>query len=346
MLRVSLHDGGQIQVSSDSPELTQSSDNGQTWVDVIGELMHDHPDLVLRDAAMHPSDPTILYASLAERTAGFPTDALYISSDQGESWEAVEEVGEEYNAGTLHPDLSDGQRIYFQTNWSGQLFRSDSPGDAFALVNDDCYGILYVDPSDGSIYQIFNTESHISRDGGETFNPISHPSGEMQTFAVHPSYAGRLVAGTTEGFFHSYDHGEHWLAIEAPDSPSPGALSIGVDGTLYMLDPSEGIWIGEGFLDVDEQSNSDLPINYELPPAYPNPFNPSLAIPFAVPERARVSLRIYNVLGREVATLINRDVTPGFHTVHWDASNLSSGIYFVNMSSGNKDMVQKVMLLR
>ena len=74
-------------------------------------------------------------------------------------------------------------------------------------------------------------------------------------------------------------------------------------------------------------NNGDVPIAYELNNPFPNPFNPSIQIGFALPEAGFVSLKIYDILGRAVSTIAEGPYQPGFHSVTWDGSKTASGIY-------------------
>lgn len=94
-----------------------------------------------------------------------------------------------------------------------------------------------------------------------------------------------------------------------------------------------------------------LPTEFELKPAYPNPFNPSVTIPFALPKRAEVKVSIYNVLGQKVKTLLNRPIQAGHHQVFWHGKSntgvpVSSGIYFVQMEAAGFVKTQKVVMLK
>jgi hypothetical protein len=79
---------------------------------------------------------------------------------------------------------------------------------------------------------------------------------------------------------------------------------------------------------------------------YPNPFNPSTAISFTIPTASKVSLSVYNVLGQRVATLVNRDLSAGAHAFTFDASALSSGMYFYRLEAGANVSVKKMMLIK
>ncbi|MEE8149247.1 MAG: T9SS type A sorting domain-containing protein [candidate division Zixibacteria bacterium] len=91
-----------------------------------------------------------------------------------------------------------------------------------------------------------------------------------------------------------------------------------------------------------------LPTVFALDQNYPNPFNPSTEISFALPTSGRVSLIIYNVLGQEVETLVDGNMDAGNHTVTWEASSYSSGVYFYRLIADNDKFVKtnKMMVLK
>jgi hypothetical protein len=89
-----------------------------------------------------------------------------------------------------------------------------------------------------------------------------------------------------------------------------------------------------------------LPENYELAPCYPNPFNATTVIQFALPRASHVQLAIYDILGRQVAELTNRAYAPGHHHLVWKADGAATGLYFVKMETEKFHQVRKVLLLR
>jgi hypothetical protein len=76
-----------------------------------------------------------------------------------------------------------------------------------------------------------------------------------------------------------------------------------------------------------------LPTKYQLEQNHPNPFNPSTTINFALPKASAVTLKVYDMLGREVATLVNGELQAGFHKVLFDAKDLPSGLYFYRIQA-------------
>jgi len=93
-------------------------------------------------------------------------------------------------------------------------------------------------------------------------------------------------------------------------------------------------------------AQSLLPKEFALAQNYPNPFNPSTQITYAVPKAAKITLEIFDVLGRKVATLVDGVVTPGYYTANFNASSMSSGIYFYRLSSPGVTFTKKMLLLK
>jgi hypothetical protein len=95
-----------------------------------------------------------------------------------------------------------------------------------------------------------------------------------------------------------------------------------------------------------QSNNSTVPNNFELMQNYPNPFNPSTTISFAIPSRSRVSLKIFDVLGREVSTIVFEEMAAGSYTRQWNASTLASGVYFYRLQAGTYNETKKLLLLK
>ncbi|MFO7447357.1 MAG: T9SS type A sorting domain-containing protein [Ignavibacteriaceae bacterium] len=109
--------------------------------------------------------------------------------------------------------------------------------------------------------------------------------------------------------------------------------------------PEEWAEYKENVTGVDDE-NGNIPQKFSLNQNYPNPFNPSTTISFDIAEQGNFSLKIYNVLGQELATLVNGEMKIGSHTVNFDASNLASGLYIYKLSGNNVSLTRKMMLLK
>ena len=103
---------------------------------------------------------------------------------------------------------------------------------------------------------------------------------------------------------------------------------------------------GSGTGVFEQPFQSGIPRAFELFQNHPNPFNPTTLIEFSLPERSKVKLTVYDILGREVQTLVNEEKAPGNYTASFDGTRLSSGIYFCRMSAGKYNAVKKLLLVK
>ena len=103
-------------------------------------------------------------------------------------------------------------------------------------------------------------------------------------------------------------------------------------------------WVPTSIRQSDEEILSVR--DYELSQNYPNPFNPSTTIRYSVPERSNVVLKIYDILGSEVSTLVNEDKDAGIYSVNFNASHLASGIYFYRLHAGSFVETKKMILMK
>ena len=92
--------------------------------------------------------------------------------------------------------------------------------------------------------------------------------------------------------------------------------------------------------------DAGIPREFGLDQNYPNPFNPVTSVRFAVPRTARVSIRVFDILGRQTVVLTDSEYSPGYYTVNWDAAAVSSGIYFIKMESESYSSTIKTLLVK
>jgi len=155
------------------------------------------------------------------------------------------------------------------------------------------------------------------------------------------------AVGTNGVIIHTMNGGTSW--------------SIQTSGTTQILNgvsfnnSNFGIAVGNagtilrttnGGLSGIHRISNELPMSYSLLQNYPNPFNPSTNIRFSVPKNSTVKLTVYDMLGREVETLVNENLEPGTYNVRVDASGLSSGTYFYRLKSSDFTDTRKFVLLK
>lgn len=129
-----------------------------------------------------------------------------------------------------------------------------------------------------------------------------------------------------------------------------GGLHVGAFGTTDWTQGWANWLSGAGYIltDVKEKDlvSGSTVTDYALSQNYPNPFNPSTVISFSLPEASEVVLKVYNALGQEVAVLANTDFSAGQHSVTFNGSQLSSGIYFYSLIANNQVITKSMMLIK
>jgi hypothetical protein len=114
-----------------------------------------------------------------------------------------------------------------------------------------------------------------------------------------------------------------------------------VPGSAFVIDD-----LSFGSTSAVDDGRPDLPKAFDLAQNYPNPFNPTTNVRFTIVNRQLTVVKVYDVLGREVATLVNEVKEPGTYTVQFDGSNLASGVYFYRLSAGSYLATHKMILMR
>ncbi|MEO8514927.1 MAG: T9SS type A sorting domain-containing protein [Ignavibacteria bacterium] len=151
------------------------------------------------------------------------------------------------------------------------------------------------------------------------------------------------------GIFRSTNDGTSWTQVHT-HTAAQNDISLATDGNGCMTG-----WSGGATGTIAKMTGapvgindpiSNIPNSFKLEQNYPNPFNPTTNITYALPISGNVELKIYDLLGREVTTLVNSFVNAGTHTINFDASSLSSGVYFYTLTSGNFNQSKKMLLLK
>ncbi|MCL4512385.1 MAG: T9SS type A sorting domain-containing protein [Bacteroidetes bacterium] len=168
----------------------------------------------------------------------------------------------------------------------------------------------------------------------------------VRSFAVSGT---NLFAGTVGGgVFLSTNNGTSWTAVNT-GLTNISVWSLAVSGTnLFDGTYRGGLWrrpLSEMITAVENPS-TDLPTHFILSQNYPNPFNPATEISYDLPKRSHVLIAVFDVLGRNVGTLVNEEEAAGRYRVTFNASELPSGVYFYRIEAGTYHDTKKLLLLK
>ena len=158
-----------------------------------------------------------------------------------------------------------------------------------------------------------------------------------------------VFAGTYFGVCLSTNNGVSWVPVNT-GLPGEGACVLAASETdLYAGGTDgQGVWrrpLSEMITAV-EPPERDVPQEFALFQNYPNPFNPGSDIRYQLSEFSNVRLAVYDLLGHEVAVLVNENKAPGTYQVRFDAAGLPSGVYFYRMTAGSFSATRRLILLR
>jgi hypothetical protein len=222
------------------------------------------------------------------------TDMLYLHSELGLSWGAIQIIG--FNVVTATPQVMNGFNIKMQNTTNTSISGFTSTG--WTTV----YSGTYLVPVTG--WRWIDLQTPFVYNGTNLLIEICF---DNTSFTANSTVASTVASGMT---YHYHTDNNTGCTITGTNSATsrPNICLLTIVG--------------------NENQNSEVPKVYSLLQNYPNPFNPSTVINFSIPKASMVNLTVYDVLGREVMILVNDVIQPGEYNVSFDASSLSSGVYF------------------
>ena len=165
-------------------------------------------------------------------------------------------------------------------------------------------------------------------------------------WSVYSDDSGLVLGGGKDSLWYSSDFGSSWLRFSLTLKEYNRVIDIKKDLTnqLFFSTDFEGIFEIDIITNIGEEPVYSY--NYSLSQNYPNPFNPVTKIKYSVPGSEIVKIKVYDVLGSEIAVLVNEEKSAGTYEVDWDASRFSSGVYFYQLNAGSFIETKKMILLR
>ncbi|MEW5797565.1 MAG: T9SS type A sorting domain-containing protein [Bacteroidota bacterium] len=338
---------GQRSIASTPRGMFLSNDQGITWTAADTTILHAH---------VATSGP-LLFAGTQ--------NGMFMSKDSGASWnkEVVLPDGD-YN-------FISGTPSGVVTNGGGKLHYRPANGESWNIIHSGWWfevsSLLFfqdtniiisgceVSSPDVPTYPLhcysllttnFGTAWEQILDNGKQILGLYYVSDLL--FAVLTPYHAVPPSDSSEVVFVSSDQGRHWRNISKnlpADTTIHSSVSFSHDSNFLYLAYNDNIW-RLSFSDVlmrAEQDDVVFPRSMLLQ-NYPNPFNPTTVIKYQLPVTSTVTLKIFDLLGREVATLVNEQKRPGSYEVTWDAKHISSGVYFYRLQAGDFVQTRRLVL--
>jgi photosystem II stability/assembly factor-like uncharacterized protein len=357
--------------------ISRSTDSGETWQPMNNGLSGmDVRSFVIKD------DGTI-FAGCAISNWAYPNPCIFHSTDNGNSWSVIENGLQRHDVGAMTVDAEGNvyagnyYGVYKSTNNGSNWFNIGGAGGAKGL-SFNSHGDLFLASYGGGFWKLpegdttwvdltsnigsnytytlfvgsndfIYTHQKRSTDNGQTWTTYS--VGDF-VYSVAENSAGHIFIGTNsygQGIYRSVDYGDTWELIRnGLPSPVIDINSLAVDSDDYLYAGTNGMSMFKTttstVTSVEEIKLN--PVSFYLEQNYPNPFNPNTKIHFTIPRESHVTLKIYDILGKEMETLVNEIVQPGNYERLYDGSRLTSGVYFYRLVTDSYTSTKKLILLK
>ena len=298
-----------VYLAPDNAPIRKSTDWGTNWTILSG----GEPGGLFRS----PCDIIVQYGNsnvilVGDGTTGSGIGKVWKSTDGGLNWTLTNSV-----TGSEVPSLCNSSidiNLCYHSSWSsGSFWKSTNMGSTFTNLSRS--GSLWIadiakDDPNAVTYDEYGSNCWFSLDGGTTFT---------NAIPVGSSPAAGVFYMDKSTMLYQHGGGVHKFNI------------------TYSVSPVTG----------NHQISSETPAEFSLAQNFPNPFNPSTIINYNVSKASFITLKVYDIAGRDVKTLINANLAPGKYSMDFDASSLSTGIYFyIMLADGQKVDTRKMVLVK
>ena len=317
----------------------RSSDNGESWAEITGLIGYLVNCFVINSSFIF---------------AGTYDGKILRSSDNGENWTDVSNGLNNIQVSCLATNSNN--HIYVGT-WGGGIFLSTNNGDSWLVKNNGLTGLtiwglasLVMNNTDYVFTLVTEGKIFRSTNNGDNWIDITSKFNNHGILGMVINTNNRIFAAG-EGVFNSTDYGENWYELNSglDTTNTVGAIGINLNDYVYLA--AFYIYRSVNSTTSTENEIGDIPSTFSLSQNYPNPFNPTTTITYQIPQTEFVSLKVYDILGREVATLVNEEKPAGIYEFQFsshsgEGRNLTSGIYFYQLKTDNYVETKKMILLR
>ena len=335
-LSISVDSTGNIYAANVSNGMMKSTNGGGNWTNVPSSTFNGK------------NVQTVACGKNGFVYVGCVTGGVFKSTDYGATFpendlstaSIVTLAVDKYNPDIIYAGASSttGVTGFFISTNSGTNF--SGPYNSY-----NCWGVIQT--SQQTLYMVTtSTGSPFSKstNGGYNWTTISSQPGSMRGCTdFRTSY---LAISGNGGVFISTNYGASFNATAMTYSANQivtsgnNKLFVAASGTTYA-----GVWIYTDLTKITPIGN-EVAVKYELEQNYPNPFNSSTVIKFSIPKDEFVELKVFDITGKEINTLINSDLKAGKYSFMFDAKNYTSGIYMYRLKTNNNMIIRKMILVK
>jgi photosystem II stability/assembly factor-like uncharacterized protein len=291
------------------------------------------------------------------------TNAYYIGDPQGGNWHLLSSTngGDNWATWSTFPTTNTtgtynngacflGTQVWFCDNGNSKINYSSNMGVNWSqqtITLTELTAICFINPTRGLAGGSTSASGLLSTtNGGTTWTAITNPVTGSISGIVGASTSWWVSQQGTSVYTSSNDGANFSSAYTAPAGSFYHLTKSRSGATIWGVRSNGGISrFGTPINGISTISN-EVPSSYSLSQNYPNPFNPVTKINFALPKSGLVTLKVYDILGKEVATLVNEVKTAGTYNYEFDGTLLTSGVYFYRIESNGFTDIKKMMLIK
>jgi photosystem II stability/assembly factor-like uncharacterized protein len=331
---------------SGPPLIIGTSDGGDNWENLFDassvsifldyiEFFGENNGMVMGDAVNENSPAAFIQTSDGGQNWN-PVNNSLLGGFSGNMWTRIDFVNQDIG--------------YFFDSQTQKLLKTINGGSDWAeLTSFPSVTPMVIKFYDQNIGLALQTYVGVFRtfNGGTTWDTTSiNTNSYGSDIEFLPNDPSKIWIATLDELFFSSDAGATWQMDPISGSFEDGRDLEIADGVGWFLCETVYRKVDINRVSDLNDGNNFLPETFKLYQNYPNPFNPTTTIKFEIPERSFVTIKVYDVLGGEVATIINEEKLSGNYEVEFDGSQLNSGIYFYQIKAGNFVETKKMILLK
>lgn len=325
-------------------EIVKTTDAGLTWYRCYVSI-----DTVYF-SKIYVKNRDEVYAAISTYLSPLPP-RLYKTTDAGQTWDEILKVREELRTFAL--DNNDDMYVVVGGDYftSSVLQFSSNGGTSWDIIDHPAGVIFGVKCIFNRLYIWINSCLYFSDNRGETWELSYWFPGGYRDLLFVDNKKGYVISSTNTAIvYETCDGGlswnqvynlEHWTELRGISSTDRSIYFVGRNINVPI-----GIVLRYDFTTQGTDPLIGIPKSFQLNQNFPNPFNPVTKINYSLPKNSLVKIIVYDITGKEVCTLVNKNQNAGNYAVDFDGSKLTSGVYFYKLIAGDFTATKKMMLIK
>jgi len=278
--------------------------------------------------------------------AGSTLFGVYLSNDTGANWTSVKSESGIFALST------DGTNLFAARNATTKgVYVSPDNGTNWSFPSNTGFptsNITTLSSIGTNLFLGTMTGVYLSTDDGANWNAVNTGLTTLNVRSAVVNGNNLFVGTNGGGVFLTTDNGSNWSAVNTGlTNKYVYALAV-IGSDLYAGTMGSGLWKRSlsDMVTAVEDNKINQPLNFTLFQNYPNPFNPTTTIQYNIPKTGFVKISVYDILGKEIKTLVSEEKNPGSYEVEFEANGLASGIYYYTIRTGDFTQSRKMILMK